>query len=62
MKTILLAIDGRFGKRVLKPSYRRVWQSLTYGAIIVAIFKFILFPILEWWQGIVDFLNYVIWG
>lgn len=59
MKKILYAIDGRFGKKVLKDQYRSWWRLMTYGTLVIL---FVMFPILEWWSGVVDFLNYVIWG
>lgn len=62
MKKILYAIDGRFGRRVLKEQYRGYWRLMTYGTLTILFIRFVMFPILEWWQGVVDFLNYVIWG
>lgn len=59
---ILYAIDGRFGNKVLKPQYRSWWRLFTYGTLIVLFLRFIMLPILEWWEGVVRFLNYVIWG
>lgn len=61
-KRILHAIDGRFGRRVLKEQYRGYWRLMTYGTLTILFIRFVIFPILEWWQGVVDFLNYVIWG
>lgn len=61
-KRILHAIDGRFGRRVLKEQYRGYWRLMTYGTLTILFIRFVMFPILEWWQGVVDFLNYVIWG
>lgn len=62
MKKILYAIDGRFGKKVLKDQYRSWWRLMTYGTLAILFIKFVMFPILERWQGVVDFLNYIIWG
>lgn len=62
MKKILYAIDGRFGKKVLKDQYRSWWRLMTYGTLVILFIRFVMFPILNWWQGVVDFLNYVIWG
>lgn len=62
MKKILCAIDGRFGKKVLKDQYRSWWRLMTYGTLAILFIRFVMFPILNWWQGVVDFLNYVIWG
>lgn len=61
-KLILGAIDGRFGKKVLKDQYRSWWRLMTYGTLVILFIRFVMFPILEWWSGVVDFLNYVIWG
>ena len=61
-KRILHAIDGRFGRRVLKEQYRGYWRLMTYGTLSILFIRFVMFPILEWWQDVVDFLNYVIWG
>lgn len=33
MKNILCVIDGRFGKKVLKPQYRKVWRFLTKATL-----------------------------
>lgn len=62
MKKVLYAIDGRFGKKVLKDQYRSWWRLMTYGTLVILFIRFVMFPILNWWQGVVDFLNYVIWG
>lgn len=62
MKKILYAIDGRFGRRVLKEQYRGYWRLFTYGTLSILFIRFVMFPILEWWSGVVDFLNYIIWG
>lgn len=62
MKKILQAIDGRFGRRVLKEQYRWYWRLFTYGTLAILFIRFVMFPILEWWSSVVDFMNYVIWG
>ena len=62
MKKILYAIDGRFGKRVLKAHYRRWWRVMTYGVLAFLFFRFVLCPFFAWWGKVVDFLNYIIWG
>ena len=59
---IVNGIDGRFGNRVLKPQYRRWWRLMTYGTLFILFVRFVMFPFFEWWDGVVDFLNYVIWG
>lgn len=61
-KLILGAIDGRFGKKVLKPRYRKIWQCITYGTLSWLFIRYVMFPFFDWWDGIVSFLNYVIWG
>lgn len=61
-KIVFHAIDGRFGNRVLKPQYRIWWRMLTYGTLAFLFFRFVMVPFFEWWDGVVGFLNYVIWG
>lgn len=58
---ILYAIDGRFGNWVLKPEYRTWWRVATYGTLIVLFFIYIFIPFMDWWQGVVDYINYVRW-
>ena len=60
--TVLKAVDGRFGKRVLIPQYRRWWRVMTYGALAFMFFRFVVCPFFAWWDKVVAFLNYVIWG
>lgn len=55
-------LNGRFGKRVLRQPYRRVWQIVMWSLFIYLFTIKIMFPIMEWWDGVVRFLNYVIWG
>lgn len=61
-KLILGVIDGRFGKKVLKDQYRNWWRLMTYGTLVILFIRLVMFPIMEWWSCVVDFLNYVIWG
>ena len=60
--TALKAVDGRFGRKVLKRPYRRVWRVLTYGSLFLLLWNFVIVPFFQWWDGVVRFLNYVIWG
>lgn len=62
MIKVLQAIDGRFGKKVLKDQYRSWWRLMTYGTLTILFIRFVMFTILERWQGVVDFINYIIWG
>lgn len=55
-------LNGRFGKRVLRQPYRRVWRVVMWSLFIYLFSTKVVFPILDWWQGIVDYMNYVIWG
>lgn len=34
MEEILFVLDGRFGKKVLKPKYRKVWRFLTKATLL----------------------------
>ena len=62
VNSIVNGIDGRFGNRVLKPQCRRWWRLMTYGTLFILFVRFVMFPFFEWWNGVVRFLNYVIWG
>lgn len=55
-------IDGRFGKRVLKPKFRLIWRIVTYSVTAVLLWKFILSPFFATWERMVSFVNYVAWG
>lgn len=59
---LLNFIDGKFGKRVLKRKFRIVWRFVTYGTIAYLIMRFVFIPLLEWWDGVVHFINYLAWG
>lgn len=47
MIKVLQAIDGRFGKKVLKDQYRNWWRLMTYGTLAIIFIRFVMFPILE---------------
>jgi hypothetical protein len=61
-KRILYVLDGRFGNKVLKEQYRGWWRLFTYGTLVILFIRFVMFPFFQWWDGVVSFLNYVIWG
>ena len=52
---------GRFGRKKLVKKYRVWWQRF-WIAVFVFIFLWGMQIFLEWWDGVVQFLNYVIWG
>ena len=60
--TILWALDGKFGRRVLKPKYRRIWRCITWGSLAVLFFIYILIPLFEFWDKVVSVINYIRWG
>lgn len=52
---------GRFGRKKLVKKYRVWWQRFWIVVFVFLIlWGMVLF--LEWWDGVVRFLNYVIWG
>lgn len=52
---------GRFGRKKLVKKYRVWWQRFWITVFVFLIlWGMVLF--LEWWDGVVRFLNYVIWG
>lgn len=60
--TLARAIDGKFGKKVLKPRIRVYWRFMTYGLLVLAFVKFILIPFFGWWDNVVRLLNALAWG
>lgn len=58
----LYAINGRFGNLILKPKYRFWWRILTYSTITFLLFKFVACPFFDWWDKVVAWMNYIIWG
>lgn len=59
---IIEVLDGKFGKRVLKPKYRRVWRWITWGTTTILFIIYILIPFFEFWDKVVAMINYVRWG
>lgn len=55
-------IDGRFGKRVLKRKFRIFWRFITYSLVMVFLWTFIITPLFDAWDEVVNFMNCVIWG
>ena len=52
---------GRFGRKKLVKKYRVWWQPF-WIAVFVFLFLWGMKIFFEWWDGVVRFLNYVIWG
>ena len=52
---------GRFGRKKLVKKYRVWWQRFWIAAFVFLILWGMVLS-LEWWDGVVQFLNYVIWG
>lgn len=55
-------LNGKFGRYRLNQPYRKVWKIITWTTVSVFAWVYVICPLFSWWQGIVDFLNYVIWG
>jgi hypothetical protein len=51
---------GRFGRKKLVKKYRVWWQRF-WIAVFVFLFLWGMKIFFEWWDGVVQFLNYVIW-
>lgn len=58
----LHALNGRFGKFMLKKPYLYVWRFAAYAVIFFLVVCFIVCPLLDLWSRFVSFLNAVIWG
>ena len=55
-------LNGKFGRYRLNQPYRKVWRVITWTTVVVLAWIYIICPFFDWWQGIVNYMNYVIWG
>ena len=55
-------LNGKFGRYRLNQPYRKVWRVITWTTVIVLAWIYVICPFFDWWQGIVNYMNYVIWG
>ena len=55
-------LNGKFGRYRLNQPYRKVWRVITWTTIVVLAWIYVICPFFDWWQGIVNYMNYVIWG
>lgn len=55
-------MNGRFSRVRLKKPYVYVWRAITWSVFIWVTFTYVFVPFFSWWERIVAFLNYVIWG
>lgn len=55
--------NGRIGKYTyIRQPYRRYWKIFWFLFNLWLFVKVILFSLFGWWDGVVCFLNGVIWG
>lgn len=55
-------LNGRFGTKVLKEPYRKYWRIVMWGIAGLLALRYVIYPIFQWWDGVVCGLNRVIWG
>ena len=55
-------LNGKFGRYRLNQPYRKVWRVITWTTVVVLAWIYVIYPFFDWWQGIVNYMNYVIWG
>lgn len=55
-------LNGKFGRYRLNQPYRKVWRVITWTTVVVLAWIYVICPFFDWWQGIVNYMNYVIWG
>ena len=55
-------LNGKFGRYRLNQPYRRVWRVITWTTVVVLAWIYVICPFFDWWQGIVNYMNYVVWG
>lgn len=62
MRVLELSFKLLNGDFIKNETSRLVWRMVIYGSLIVALFVYVINPIMDWWQGVVDYINYVRWG
>jgi hypothetical protein len=55
-------LNGKFGRYRLNQPYRKVWRVITWTTVVVLAWIYAICPFFDWWQGIVNYMNYVVWG
>lgn len=55
-------LNGKFGRYRLNQPYRKVWRVIAWTTVVVLAWIYVICPFFDWWQEIVNFMNYVIWG
>lgn len=55
-------LNGKFGRYRLNQPYRKVWRVIAWTTVVVLAWIYVICPFFDWWQGIVNYMNYVIWG
>lgn len=55
-------LNGRFGRYRLNQPYRKIWKIITWTTVSVLAWVYVICPFFSWWQSVVNFMNYVIWG
>ena len=55
-------MNGRFGRRRLKEPYIYIWRIIAWGLLIWAVFMWVCVPFFRWWDKVVAWMNWVIWG
>lgn len=61
MRVLELLFKFLNGDFLKNETSRLVWRVVVYGSLIVALFVYVINPIMDWWQGVVDHINYVRW-
>ena len=62
MVAIVNALNGKFGKRVLRHPYRNYYRIVMWFALASLAWNYVLVPFFGWWDKVVSGLNYIIWG
>lgn len=56
------ALDGKFGKRVLKRPYRIAYRVVVWTTLVWLAWTYIFVPFFEFWDIVINGLNHIIWG
>lgn len=62
IQAVANALNGKFGKRVLRQPYRNYYRVVAGFILVSLVWNYVAVPFFGWWDGVIRMFNYVIWG
>ena len=62
MESIVKALDGKFGNKVLKQPYRNYYRVVVWATLVALIWEYLLVPFFGWLDKVIYVMNHLIWG